>query len=59
MKGSSIVVFAVTILGTMGGWLATAQSWQTISTPQAVGGLMLLLASTIGAAFGVQREPEA
>lgn len=58
MKASSIVVLAITLLGTIGGWLAasSAQSWSAVTSPQAVGGLLLLVGSTFGAAFGVQRR---
>jgi hypothetical protein len=54
MKPSSQFVLLVTLLGGVGGWLIAAPTWVSLTTPTAIGGLLVILASTLGAAFGVR-----
>lgn len=55
MKPSSNFVLVVSVLGAVGGWAVTLNVWAAATTPAAVGGLMLVLASTLSAAYGVNK----
>ena len=54
MKPSSNLILLVSLLGAVGGWAVTLNTWGAATTPTAVGGLLLVLGSTLGAAFGVK-----
>jgi hypothetical protein len=56
MKPLAKLILVVSFCTTIGGWMATAQGWAALATPQAISGLLLLIASHLGAAFGVQTE---
>ncbi len=56
MKPSSVIVLAVTVFGSLAGWLIAAPTWHALAQPQAIGGLFAILASTLGAAFGVNTK---
>jgi hypothetical protein len=57
MKASSKAILFTALLGAFGGWFVSLGStWAAATTPAAVGGLCLVLGSTLGAAFGVKSD---
>jgi len=53
MKSGSIVVLVFAVLGAVGGWMAAAAQWSDLSSPAAIGGLLLILVSVGTAAWKV------
>lgn len=51
---SNKFVLILTVLGALGGIIVAAPSWESLLTPNAVGGFLLAIASTVGAAYGVK-----
>lgn len=58
MNQRSTVILILTILGSLGGIIAAAPTWESLLTPQAFGGAILVLTSTVSAAFGVQTKTQ-
>lgn len=57
MKPSSRLVFALAVMGVIGGWFIGFQHWSDMAAPQAIGGLFVSMASVLGAALGVHTTP--
>lgn len=49
LKDHPLAVFILCILGGVGSWIIGLSSWQMATTPQAIGSLILSLASVTGA----------
>lgn len=54
MNSKSTAILIVSLLGALGGWAVTLNTWGAAATPVAVGGLLLVLSSNLAAAFGVK-----
>ena len=54
MDKKSIAVLAVSLLTSLGGVVLAAPSWESLTTPAAVGGFLLAVAGALTAAFGVK-----
>jgi hypothetical protein len=57
MRVTSKVILALTILGTLAGWMMTVRTWPELATPQALGGLIMLMVANLGGALGVHTAP--
>lgn len=53
MKVSSKIILVITVLGALGGWFIGFKAYADMMSPQAIGGLFMIMSSTIGAALGV------